>query len=205
MGNRTTIINTLASKYGAKTYLEIGVRDTDDNFNKILIDKKDGVDPNPIKSIEYKVTSDEFFLKYIGEKKYDIIFVDGLHTSEQVYIDIKNSIKHLNDGGFIVVHDCNPPTEFHARSYPEYLKKRGEWNGDVYKGFIKIKNELKDWKVFVVDCDFGCGILTKNKINIETTKYTNSLDNLSWGIFNKNRYSLLDLISYKTFIELINN
>ena len=203
MNSRTTIINAIALKYKFKTYLEIGVRDTDDNFNKILVNSKDGVDPAPIKPIEYVMTSDEFFLKYGKTKKYDLIFVDGLHTSEQVYLDIKNSVNCLNDGGFIIVHDCNPPTEFHARTYSEYLKSRGEWNGDVYNGFIKIKNELVGWDSFVVDCDFGCGVITNRNLGVTNIPSTTPSKEIDWAYFNSNRVDLLSLISYDEFLKII--
>ncbi len=56
--------------------------------------------------INYEMTSNEFFaLEKIQNKKYDVIFIDGLHETTQVDIDIQNSLKHLNEGGFILLHD----------------------------------------------------------------------------------------------------
>ena len=37
------------------------------------------------------MTSDEFFKQ--NEDTYDVIFIDGLHTSDAVYRDINNSLK----------------------------------------------------------------------------------------------------------------
>ena len=43
------------------------------------------------------MTSNDFFLN--NSKKYDLIFVDGDHSSTQVKIDINNSWKILNKVG----------------------------------------------------------------------------------------------------------
>ena len=199
MITRTDILNFIIHNYKFNTYLEIGVRDPNENFNNVIIKNKDGVDPFPVTPVKYQVTSDLFFSDYVNNKKYDIIFVDGLHTSEQVYKDIKNSLMCLNDGGFIVIHDCNPTQEYHTRTYAEYLLHRGVWNGDVYKGFIKIKNELPEYSCFVIDEDYGCGIITKQPILNNKLK---ELTEDNWYFFNNNRNDLLQLTSYNDFIKL---
>ena len=199
---RTNIINKLFEKYEFKSYLEIGVRVPSENFDKINCELKHSVDPNPMGKCTYITTSDDFFLNHVGEQKYDVIFVDGLHTAEQVYFDVMNSIKHLNIGGFIVMHDCNPPTEYHARSYEEYLRTRGEWNGDVFKGFIKLKQELDDWNCFVIDEDFGCGVITQNKLKKEFSNIIENNENINWGFFDENRINLLNLITFEEFVNL---
>lgn len=56
------------------------------------------------------MNSDNFFKKY-PTKKYDIIFIDGLHESEQVSKDIHNSVNALNERGVIIIHDYNPETK----------------------------------------------------------------------------------------------
>jgi ABC-type amino acid transport substrate-binding protein len=202
MITRTNIINLLIDKYKFQTYLEIGVRTANDNFNHIKVVMKEGVDPAPITPVKYKMTSDDFFKNHIN-KKYDIIFVDGLHTAEQVYKDVINSIDYLNDGGVIVMHDCNPPTEYHIRSYEEYLKTRGQWNGDVFAGFIKLKKDLKDWNCFVINEDFGCGIITQRNLSKKFESYDDIPENIDWEYFDSNRENLLDLVSYDEFKIII--
>ena len=203
MKNRTDIITHIVEKYGAKTYLEIGVRNGKENFNLIKVEDKDGVDPAPVTPVNYQMTSDEFFNNHAKDKIYDVIFVDGLHTGTQVYKDVMNAINYLNPNGFIILHDCNPPTEYHARSYDEYLKSRGEWNGDVFKGFIKLKKELVNWNCFVVDEDFGCGVITKNGLNGVIHKLLDIPESIDWEYFNNNRVDLLSLVSYNNFIKII--
>ena len=98
---RKDIINHLIKKYDYKSYLEIGVRDPDATLNHIQVDIKDGVDPAG--NCNYPIPSDDFFEQISINKKYDIIFIDGLHLEYQVTKDIQNSLKHLNEGGTIVM------------------------------------------------------------------------------------------------------
>ena len=104
--------------------MEIGC---DDNysFSQIEVEKKIGVDP--YSGGNYKGTSDEFFLR--NSECFDCIFIDGLHEYDQVYKDIINSLKFLNEGGIILLHDCLPPS-IHQQAVPRYKRT---WNGDVGK------------------------------------------------------------------------
>ena len=128
---RSDIINRLAKKNKAKTYLEIGISDGR-NFESININEKIGVDPSPQKGLGRRVTthpttSDNFFAQ--NNKGFDIIFIDGLHLSEQVYKDITNSLECLNDGGYIVCHDMSPLIWRHqARK-----RRTVRWNGDCWE------------------------------------------------------------------------
>lgn len=187
---RTEIIQLLIDKYDLKLYLEIGVFDGA-NFNKIRCEKKESVDPNF--PATYNVTSDRFFTDCWNE--YDIVFIDGLHTADQAYKDISNSIRYLRPN-FIVVHDCNPATKYHTRPESEY--KRGEeWNGTTYQGFIKFKEEHPELTCFTIDADYGCGIITDRPI------LKNAICDKYWDYFEQNRTSLLQLIDVDMFKGLI--
>ena len=126
------------------------------NWPDIRISSKESVDPNPRANATYQMTSDEFFAKQF-KKKYDIIFVDGLHLSEQVYKDIVNSLKCLNEGGTIVVHDCKPPSE--RSQSREHVS--GEWSGDVWGAWVKLRMENPEIYMYVVNTNYGCGIIQK--------------------------------------------
>lgn len=205
MNSRTDLINKLIVRFNLKKYLEIGVRNPDDNFNLIKAPIKTGVDPYPQKTVTHQKISNEFFVQ--NNMFFDIIFIDGLHTEYQSYIDIENSMNFLNESGFIIVHDCNPPTKYHVRSYEDYEKTGGEWNGGVYKSFVNIRKYYPEWKSFVVDLDFGIGIITKNKKIYINNNLNNSvhIKNLTWEHFDENRKDLLNLISINEFLAIIDN
>jgi len=149
---RTDIIKDLIKKHKYTSYLEIGVR-KNENFNKIECDHKDGVDPNG--KGNYKMTSDEFFAQ--NKRTYDLIFIDGLHHSEQVEKDIINSLAVLNPNGVIVMHDCNPVTK-EQQARPQNGQRI--WCGDVWKAFVKLRTR-EDLLVYVVDTNNGIGIVRR--------------------------------------------
>ena len=195
IASRTSIINHLIKKYDLKNYLEIGVRDGR-NFTKIISKHKTGVDPHPTKIMDnvYKMTSDNFFK--INNNLFDIIFIDGLHLEQQVDKDIKNCLKFLSKKGFIIMHDCNPPTEFHQRENYEVDGKFPSWNGTVWRSFAKHRMNSSYLDLCCVDCDWGVGIIRKKKSDIFKKK-----NKLNFNFLNQNRKELLNLISVNKFIK----
>ena len=209
---RTDVINKILSKRSNDTvYLEIGVRNPEDNFNAVKSAVKYSVDPGlevKTNKADFKVTSDEFFKQLsTGEIlskdcRFDVIFIDGLHLAEQVDKDIDNALNFLKDDGFVVLHDCNPPTEWHAReTYSFYSSPAdGAWNGTVWKAFLKRRFE-KSLYSCCIDTDWGVGILSKN-INIGSS--TNKVNPFfEYKEFNKYRKDYLNLISFEEFIKFL--
>lgn len=192
-------------------YLEIGVRRPEENFDKIKATFKYSVDPgfvNKLNPVQYKMTSDEFFSKLReGEIldsniKFDIIFIDGLHLADQVERDIYNALDYIEDEGFIVLHDCNPPTEFHARESYDYnlSPSKDLWNGTTWKAFFKIR-QLREYYSCCVDSDWGIGVISKT-INLgEPTQVENKY--FEYKIFEQNRNQSLNLVSFKEFQSLL--
>ena len=208
---RSDVINYLINEFNFKSYLEIGVRNPDDNFSLIEIEKKYSVDPgvefesNPV---DFKMTSDEFFEKIstgelLNKKvKFDVIFIDGLHLANQVKKDILNSVNYISENGFIVLHDCNPPTEWHARE--DYSHKTGPaghyWNGTTWKAFIETRNS-KELNACCIDTDWGIGILSKLNFIEEPNAVSNPF--FEYKTLEKNRIESLNLISFDKFKERI--
>jgi hypothetical protein len=189
---RTDIINHLIKKNDYKRYLEIGVRNPDENLNKIIVEHKDGVDPAG--NCNYPIPSDDFFNQLDVDVKYDIIFIDGLHLDYQVEQDITNSLKHLNEGGTIVMHDCSPIKEEHQ--VEEYVV--GEtWNGTTWKAYVKFRMTDENLSMCVVDTDHGVGVITKGK----QTLYPKS-DILDFKLLDENRKEILNLITPEKFLNL---
>jgi hypothetical protein len=186
---RTEIIQTYIDKLKAKKYLEIGMG-PGINFSKVICDYKVCVDPTPTVPVTFTLTSDDFFKQ--NKEKFDVVFIDGLHWSEQVYADILNSLEVLNENGVIICHDMNPHSEFIQR-YPQ-PKAESEWTGDCWKAWVKIRTEFDDLHMQVIDTDYGCGVITKGKQNL--IKIT---EDLTWEFLEKNRVELLNLISVEEF------
>ena len=183
---RTDLLNHLATKYGLKTYLEIGTQDKAQNFNHIVCPQKLCVDPDQKADADCIMTSDKFFELYEGGDKWDLIFIDGLHHADQVEKDLINAQKVLSSKGYIILHDTNPQYEQHTivpRQTP-----RGHWHGDVYRLAARLQNKV------TIDIDCGCTVCT-----IHTTVSDVQVD---WKYFDKNRKELLNLIEWQDFIKL---
>ena len=195
IASRTSIINHLIKLYKYKKYCEIGVR-KGKNFNNIKIDHKVGVDPNPLFEHQnlYKLKSDNFFK--VNKATFDIIFIDGLHLEDQVDKDIENSLSCISDKGIILLHDCNPPSKFHQRENYEVNGKFPEWNGTVWKSFVKLRISNPSLSLLCVNCDWGVGIIKKEK-----SKTYDKIENLNYEFLDMHRVELLNLISVKQFLE----
>ena len=195
---RYDLINHIIKNRNYKKYLEIGVRNPNKgNFNKIIIENKTGVDPNPIveQNNIIKSTSDNFFKN--TEEKYDIIFIDGLHLEEQVDKDIINSLNHINENGIILVHDCNPITEFMQRENYEVNGKFPSWNGTVWRSIAKLRMNRSDLKIKVVNTDSGVGLIEKS----ENEQLFPNCKNLNYDFLDSNREKLLNLIETDLFFK----
>ncbi len=209
---RTEIINYLLSLYNRETrYLEIGVRNPDDNFNRIRANAKYSVDPgldyerNPV---DFKITSDSFFSKLRQKEilssdiRFDVIFIDGLHLAEQVDKDVKNSLDYLAEDGFIVLHDCNPPTEWHSREEYRYelSPAKEKWNGTTWKAFMKWRSDSAI-NSCCIDTDWGVGILSKKHPIGRSIKHANQF--YEFQILDADRKEQLNLMDFNEFKELM--
>jgi len=155
---KTDIINNLIRHFGYKSYLEIGVQHKV-TFNKVLCEKRIGVDPDRTMNATYVMTSDQFFEQ--NKETFDLIFIDGLHEAAQTHRDISNALAALNLNGTIVVHDCNP-THKNMQKVPRMVK---EWTGDVWKAWMYFRSTINYFKLnmFVIDIDYGVGIIRRGK------------------------------------------
>lgn len=194
--NHTDLINFIAEKIQAKTYLEIGVFNRDHNFNHIKVENKFGVDPDFSAKADLPVRSDTVFELLISTgAKLDLIFIDGLHHADQVKKDIHHAWHCLKIGGVMVIHDCNPPTEA-TTCVPRGAQR--EWCGDVYKTICQILDKGK--YIFTVDFDYGCCIIKKTEPVLHWYEWP-----ITWDYFDKNRTALLNLVSVEKGIEVINS
>lgn len=144
--------------------------------------------------LTYRMTSDEFFAQCY--KKYDLIFIDGLHIADQVTRDIVNSYNHLNSGGYIVIHDCLPPGEENQREET----RPTIWNGTTWKAIPNLYKAGIEY--YVVDADFGCGIIKYNgprdfaNYSASNLSYNEVFDNIEL------RNMIMHVISEEEFLKM---
>ena len=189
--NHTEIIQMFIDKYNYKSYLEIGI-EWAINYNAIKCDYKVGIDSNlecaRLGENILTMTSDEYFHK--NTRKFDLIFIDGLHESEQFAKDLIQSINSLNPIGTIIAHDVNP------ENFEQQIVPRGDrkvWTGDVWETWVYWKRR-NQYLMYVIDCDFGIGILQRRP-----DSKVNSLP-ITWENFQANKKEWLNLTD-KIFLE----
>jgi len=186
--SRLKIVSETIERKKFNSYLEIGCFDNQ-LFNYINI-SKDGVDP--YKGGNIKLKSDDFFK--INKKKYDCIFIDGLHTYEQVIKDIENSLNCINQNVIIFVHDCLP-NNVYEQNVP---RSTYVWNGDVWKAIVEMRTK-KDVQTYTINADYGIGvILKKNNQNILNINQTN-FKKIKFKDFFYNHKNWLKIIDYDEF------
>jgi hypothetical protein len=189
---RTEVINHLISTKGYKSYLEIGVQFPESNFLKVNAEYKIGVEPFPMVDMKglgiNEVESDNFFDTLAAEQKFDIVFIDGLHTREQCLADILNSLKHLNEGGCILVHDCLPTAEYQTSKEDN----NREWTGEVWKSIVDIQSK-NGVRACTIDTDWGIGYITQD-FYTDLVPFPDYME-LTWEQYTTMRNQLLNIKS----------
>lgn len=228
---RIAVINEiLKRKKKVSTYLEIGVRNGKCFFS-IKAKHRIAVDPNfrigkraylkaygmnPLRRLRdsfFEQTSDAYFTQHNPQRRRmpDVVLVDGLHTYEQAYRDVVNSVNILNENGVIVMHDCNPdsmpaaypansPEEVIAMNFPGWNRV---WCGDVWKAIVRLRTE-PDLEVFVLNTDFGLGIVRrKTGAQPELQISKREISDLTYEDLNSRRVELLNLKPVEYFNQFI--
>ena len=226
--NAAEVIQALIERNNARRYLEIGVF-KGETFLAIKVPHKTGVDPcfrmqwwrkrlwprlrHPFQSIVYReVTSNEYFRAFADEEKFDVIFVDGLHTYEQALQDILDATELLLEGGAIVAHDCNPPhaaAAYPAKSFPDAVAVdldgwSGDWCGDAWKAICHLRSLRHDLNVFTLDCDFGLGVVTRGAAEAPLDLTEDNLQAMTYEDLEKDRANLLNLKPAEYISEFLN-
>jgi len=217
--NRIQVINSIIDKKKAQTYLEIGVQ-TGNCFNNIKCPKKIAVDPEilteerNLENYYFEMTSNKFFRKkrkILKNDCLDVVFIDGLHNYRQSLKDVKNSLNYLNEGGVIVMHDCNPPSQITATPGKSinYVRKlnlpefNDDWCGDVWKTIPHLRSMRNDLKILVFNYDVGIGIITKGEPSSMLNYTEEEIKMLTYDDLKKNPEYIVNLKPFSYFFEFI--
>ncbi len=187
---RTSIINRMIARQGYRSYLEIGLGNGE-HFDKVRCAEKESVDPgDEIGALQptHRMTSDEFFAR--NRRRFDLVFIDGLHHCETVYRDICNALAALSPGGMVVCHDMNPTTE-DMQAVP---RRQQEWTGDCWKAWVRLRRERPALPVVVADTDYGVGVIFPDGKPGSVDGMPDD-EELTWENLVRNRRNWLDLVS----------
>jgi hypothetical protein len=224
--NRLFFIEKLIKDRGYKIYLEIGVF-LGYVFFFVSAPRKYAVDPDfkfglyrkfkrifkklsNLRAKFYEKKSDDFFAKdaprIFKNKNVDICLVDGMHEYAFALRDVENTLKYLGEGGVIFMHDCNPVTKEASVLFNEWEARgfTGHWNGDVWKSIVHLRCLRDDINVFVLDCDFGLGVVTKGKQEKKLDFTEQEINALTYHDLEHNRKEWLNLKDPAYFFEYFN-
>ena len=173
-------INSEIESLGLAKMLEIG-SDLGLLVESIRINRIFAVDPVKNYKIPFKfrhikffeMTSDEFFKN--SSENFDLIYIDGLHTFEQSFNDLINSMGRLRSGGpsLIYLDDVLPNDEFSCLENPY----------DTFEGRKKLHGHLNDlswmgsvYKIIPVlaECDLSYSTLNLDGKYVTRIKFDQS-------------------------------
>jgi hypothetical protein len=184
-------------------YLQLAV-ENGELYNLVNAGKKYCVDPQPQYPYNTLVThimsNDDFFQQ--NSQIFDVIFIDSFHFSEQVWKDVRNSLKCIQPHGYIILDDIIP------ESYVEQTRppQGAIWTGDIWKTWLILRENKIFEDVFSIQSTKfrGLGIIEINNkqqemfntLNSEIPSYVNELDwnNMytnyqeCWNIIHENQW-----------------
>jgi predicted O-methyltransferase YrrM len=153
---RWDVINRLlAGRKQPTSFLEIGAFGGECGA-QIAAQRKVGVDPVLYEGVAgeysafYETTSDDFFA--LNEERFDLVFIDGYHTYQQALRDAQGALSCIKDGGFVVLHDSNPPN-YDYQATPDLT-------GDVWKAVVALRR-LSNFDTYTVAIETGVTIVRR--------------------------------------------
>lgn len=210
------LINKLLNNCGISyfQYASVGSQNTIE-INLNATNQLPGDMPANKNSDFYYETSDHFFARHapllFKDTLVDVAFLDGLHTYQQTYIDVANTLDYISSGGIILMHDCNPPTEASAYPAPSWEEAAGmnipgwdgRWCGDVWKSIVRLRTTRDDLKVFVLDCDFGIGVVYRGKPEGKLDYSIPEIEKMTYADLQQDREKVLNLKPQEYLYEFL--
>jgi hypothetical protein len=176
--SRPDVLNGLLRLFSHSTYLEIGVN-RGETFLQVKANRKVAVDPKFLFSLDdaktahggsefHEVTSDVYFSEIISPaEKFQLIYLDGLHTFEQTLRDFVNATHFLADDGIIVIDDVIPssyqaalPDQLDAFKVKEFTgDPDNSWMGDTYKLVFFINSFFPAYNLRTISNNHGQAVV----------------------------------------------
>lgn len=217
---RSEVIQSILSVLPGKSYLEIGVnRGT--TFFEVVADRKVAVDPNFLFDFAdegskaenahctfHQMTSDDYFSQILNKDRFDLIFLDGLHTYEQTLRDLMNATVSINEDGIIVIDDIIPSTYIASISDLDESQRLSiavgntdpSWMGDVYRLAFFVETFMPAFSYATVGENHGQMVLWRKPRNnvLERTLESTCRMDFSDSVLNREVFqisSCADIIS----------
>lgn len=171
--SRAQVVQSALDLFAQPRYLEIGVA-KGATFHETRAFRKTAVDPyfkfdvgdarsSHPEARYFNLPSDAFFAQCPIGEKFDVIYIDGLHTFEQTLRDLMNALSHLADRSVIIIDDIFPNSLAAAqRARADFVAVREHlglenkaWMGDVYKLVLFIDSFLQSWTFRCVSDNHG--------------------------------------------------
>jgi hypothetical protein len=186
---RGDVVSYLLKMNGGTRYLEVGVADGV-TYNRIVAPFKHGIDPRTPHGT-HMMTSDQYF-EQAGDLLFDCIFIDGLHTQEQVSLDIENGLRHLSPKGYLVMHDMLPPDLEHER--PDRC-------GTCWRAVAERRCTDPHYVHVTLDIDYGVGVARRDTA-VQLPLWERPEGGWSYDYLMKRRDELMNVISEERFRRL---
>jgi hypothetical protein len=191
--NRIALVNYLLRHLDNPSYLEIGCQNNA-LFDSIPVPNKTGVDPYQGGTI--RTTSDDFFQK--NADFFDFVFIDGLHTFEQVRKDIINALAKTKVGGWVAIHDMLP------RSWVEEhvpVVSQGAWTGDVWKVAFELVDAIGiEFRIVKIDHGVGLVRLISQEAKLAQKDFLKN-ENFSYFAANHRALPVISWDEMRTWLE----
>jgi hypothetical protein len=180
---RNSALQDLLDLFPAPAYLEVGVN-RGVTFHALAATTKVAVDPKfdfsqrpepaPGCSAAYhEVTSDTYFGTIATDAdRFDVIYLDGLHTFEQTLRDLINAVEFLTPQGVIVIDDVRPnsypaslpvPADVRATRALLKVEKDQSWMGDVYKLVFFVETFFQQFSYATIQNNHGQMVMWRQR------------------------------------------
>jgi hypothetical protein len=147
--DHTDLLIYLTQRFQYKSYLEI--RSQGNNQKNFMAETGEGSARGGEGIIQ--PTSDEFFQQ--NDQLYELIFLDGNRSAEELWRELKNCLLVLPDHGTIVIRNLNPRLKDHSEQ-PKITSSDG-WKVAITMRLARY------YEIVVVDIDQGCGVIRRRK------------------------------------------